>query len=87
MLRTFVPANTGEIMDIAEVKKGDFGLELSYVNNQLVFTVGVDSKGVDAGIKVAIDAEYFMDLLAKAIPGELDDMIINTIKAALKVVK
>lgn len=73
-------------MDIVEVKKGDFGLELDFVDNQLVFKIGADTKGVDISLAASVDAEYFLDLLKKAIPGEIDDIIIETIKGAMKVI-
>ena len=42
----------------------------------------LDSAGVD--FTVAVDGEYFMDKLAQAIPGQIDDTVIGLLKGALK---
>lgn len=44
----------------------------------------LDTKGVDANVSVGIDSDYFLDELAKKIPGTLDDAIIGVLKMALK---
>ena len=42
-------------------------------------------KGVDAGLYVDVSPEYFLDKLKAAIPGEVDDKIIDMLKLAFKV--
>ncbi len=37
----------------------------------------------EASIELMEDAAYFLDLLAKSIPGQIDDAIIAALKAAL----
>lgn len=71
--------------EILEKEIGKEGLlELDFKDGKLLFKVGVDTKGVDAGLYATVDGDYFMDKLAEAIPGTLDDAIIATIKVAMK---
>ena len=58
--------------------------ELKWEEGELKLTFGYDGKGIDAGVYVNLGGEYFLDKLAAAIPGELDDSVINLIKAAMK---
>lgn len=44
----------------------------------------LDTKGVDANVSVSVDSDYFLDELAKKIPGQVDDAVINILKIALK---
>lgn len=43
-----------------------------------------DSKGLDGELKLSVDSDYFMDELAKKIPGQIDDAVIALLKSALK---
>lgn len=43
-----------------------------------------DGKGADAGLFIELESDYFIDKLAEAIPGTLDDQILNFLKVALK---
>lgn len=63
-------------------KEGEFAIE--FKDGKLRLTAGIDSKGIDGGIYIDVDGEYFLDKLAEAIPGTLDDVIIATIKSAMK---
>lgn len=56
-----------------EVKEGKLLLALEY-----------DGKGLDGQFGLALDPEYFVDLLAAAIPGQLDDALLALLKTALK---
>lgn len=44
----------------------------------------LDTKGLDASLSVSADSDYFIDELAKLIPGVIDDAILAVVKAALK---
>jgi len=46
-------------------------------------TTCYEGKGGGAELKVFVSAEYFLDKLAEAIPGQIDDLIIAALKAAL----
>lgn len=62
--------------------EGEF--ELEFKEGKLRLTLGVDTKGVDAGLFVDLDPDYFLDKLAKVIPGEIDDAVIALVKGAMK---
>lgn len=68
--------------------EGNLGKELNYelefVDGELCFLFGYDGKGIDAGTYVKLEPEYFLDKLAEAIPGNVDDAVIAAIKAAIK---
>jgi len=71
-----------------DIKEGPLGSEGSYeidlIEGDLVVKVSHDSGGASAGIELKIKAEYFLDKLAKKIPGEIDDAIFAIIKSAIK---
>ena len=71
--------------ELVSLKKGetDFSLDYNSEEKELRLSFGYDGKGVDAGVYVDVSAEYFLDKLAEVIPGELDDHVINLVKAAL----
>jgi len=41
--------------------------------------------GLGGDVEVKIEIDYFLDKLKEAIPGKIDDTIIDILKAALKV--
>lgn len=67
---------------LVEFNKGEMDLDLVFVDGKLRFTFGYDGKGVDAGIYVDAEPDYFLDKLAEAIPGDIDDKVIALLKAA-----
>lgn len=62
-----------EAKALVEIKEGK--LQLSAV---------LDTGGVDANVAVAVEVDYFIDELAKKIPGQIDDAIFAVLKNALK---
>lgn len=58
------------------------GIDLKMEEGKLRLSVKYDGKGADAGVFVDLEPAYFLDKLAKAIPGEIDDQVIALIKAA-----
>ncbi len=62
-----------EAKALVEIKEGK--LQLSAM---------LDTQGVDANVSVAVDTDYFIDELAKKIPGQIDDAIFAVLKTALK---
>lgn len=58
-------------------------LELKVEAGKVKMKVGVDTKGVDAAVEVAIDVPYFLEKLKAAIPGQVDDAIIGGLQAML----
>ena len=59
-------------------------LSLKLVEGNLELVISYDGKGVDSSLSVKVDSGYFMDKLAEAIPGDIDDAVLNIMKAALK---
>lgn len=64
-------------------------LKIENVDGKIVVSVGYDGKGLDGSLSVAIESDYFVDLLAAAVPGDspLEALVIATLKSALKSVK
>jgi len=61
---------------------GDLDLKIDFKDGKLMVSIVADMKGADLGLSVAVDSDYFLDKLAKAIPGEIDDAVIGMIKTA-----
>lgn len=71
--------------ELAGGKLGHEGLyNLELVGGKLKVTVGYDGAGLDAGVFVAVEPEYFIDKLAELIPGKVDDAVFAMLKGALK---
>jgi len=72
-----------------EVLKGEIGEEGKYVLKFQEGKVRLEASHVHASGKVAFvieqDAEYFMDKLAEAIPGKIDDTLLAILKGAVKI--
>ena len=60
----------------------DGNYQLNFENGDLIFTVSYDGDGLDGEIRLILDPEYFIDKLADAIPGKLDDLILEGLKQA-----
>lgn len=72
-------------MDLHEQPLGaEANLKLELKEGKMLLSVSYDGKGADASLSLLVDPDYFIDLLAKAIPGEIDDAIFAIIKGALK---
>lgn len=69
---------------IAEITKGEVVLDVKLVTGKLVITTKYDGKGANAGVYLELEADYFLDKLAAAIPGQMDDAVIAMIKGLLK---
>lgn len=59
-------------------------LELKVEEGKVIVAVKYGGSGAEGKVEVALKAEYFLDKLAAAIPGQLDDAVIAAIKAAIK---
>lgn len=72
-------------MDLITKDLGAEGkVKLAIEGGKLSFICTYDGKGMDGEMKMSVDSDYFMDELAKKIPGTIDDSIIAVIKIALK---
>lgn len=71
-------------MDLVEGKLGTVGdYELAVSSGKLVVTINVKHGVIASGLSLELDALAVLDVLAAAIPGTIDDAIINVAKAAL----
>lgn len=70
-----------------ELVAGELGPEAKYdvkiVEGKVIMAVKYDGAETDAELLVKIDAGMFIDKLAAAIPGEIDDAILAVLKGAL----
>jgi hypothetical protein len=56
------------------------GYDMKLVNGTLLISIKYDGSGADVTVSVAISPEYFLDKLADAIPGKIDDFIFEYLK-------
>lgn len=71
-------------MDVISGKNGEVDFAIKIEKGVLQLEVGYTGAGAGAGIKVTLEADYFLDKLKSAIPGQLDDSVIDLIKVAIK---
>jgi hypothetical protein len=61
---------------------GDFKIEVK--EGKLILSAGYMNEGLGASLGIQVSPDYFIDKLAAAIPGEIDDAVLSILKAALK---
>jgi hypothetical protein len=61
-------------------------VEITFEKGNIVLAGNLDTKGVDVGLTLTVESDYFLDKLAAAIPGQLDDKIIDMLKLGLKAI-
>jgi hypothetical protein len=61
-------------------------VKIEIVAGKIELTAALDTSGADVAVKVLVDSDYFLDLLASKIPGQIDDAVIALFKSALKAV-
>jgi len=72
-------------MDLVEGKIGnEVEYDLEVRDGKIIFSIKYDGKGANVGTFLELETEYFLNKFAKAIPGEIDDVIIAAFKGALK---
>jgi hypothetical protein len=59
-------------------------LKLEVVEGKLKLSVKYDGKGLDGELSLLLDPDYFADKLAEAVPGKIDDLLLDLLKKALK---
>ncbi len=59
-------------------------VEITFEKGNIVLAGNLDTKGVDVGLTITVESDYFLDKLAAAIPGELDDKLLAMLKVASK---
>jgi hypothetical protein len=70
--------------ELVNLSKGEVDLDVAFKQGKLQLTVKYDGKGADASVTVALESEYFLSKLKAAIPGQVDDAVINLLLAAMK---
>lgn len=81
------PFERGKKMQIVNTNLGTVGnFELKLEGGKLVIITkaSYDKGGVDGSLNLSVDSSVILDLIAKAIPGQVDDAVIAVMKAALK---
>ena len=72
-------------MDLVAKELGpEADVKLSVVAGNLVLASAYAGKGAGAKLEVSVSSDYFIDELAKLIPGSIDDAIFAVLKSALK---
>ena len=74
---------TTEITNVEVSSESEFDLKLE--DGMMKMLVSYEGKGANAGLYVDVKPEYFLEKLKKAIPGELDDKVIDMLAVALKI--
>ncbi len=71
---------------MTELVKGDVGpvaYDLELVEGKIKISVGsAKLEGVNVALEVSVDASLFLDKLKGIIPGQIDDAVIEVLKAA-----
>jgi hypothetical protein len=71
-----------------ELVKHEIGSEavvtVELVAGDIVIKGNLGTSGLGAEVKATVNGDYFLDLLASKIPGQIDDAVINLLKSALK---
>jgi hypothetical protein len=67
-----------------EMQQGDLKTVVKVEDGNVVNETTLATKGLSSSLVTKVDSDYFLDKLAEAIPGTLDDALISMLKAALK---
>ena len=70
-------------MELAKEISKEVDLKFSTEGGKVGIITCYEGKGGGAELKVYVSAEYFLNKLAEAIPGQIDDVIIAALKSAL----
>lgn len=69
---------------IAEGKIGAVGkYDVEFKGGSLVLEIAAEAGPGSVGLKVEVSSAQVIDAIEKAIPGQLDDMVLELLKAAL----
>ena len=72
------------LVDVEISKEADF--DIVWKDGKLGIVLSYDGKGVDAGAYANVEPDYFLEKLKKAIPGDVDDKVIDLLRAGMKIV-
>ena len=71
-------------MEILNAKNGEVEFAVKIEKGIVSLEVGYQGAGAGAGVKINLEADYFLDKIKAAIPGQIDDSVIDLIKVAIK---
>ena len=69
--------------ELANVQKGEGNLSIKIEDGQVKMVISYDGKQADASFNVTLEVDQYLDMLAEAIPTEIDDAIIALLKGAM----
>jgi hypothetical protein len=72
------------MMKVLDGQFGKGGYKVEFKEGKLCVEVLYDAGALEGGLTVKLDAAEVLDVLAKAIPGHIDDAILATAKGLLK---
>jgi hypothetical protein len=65
-------------------KEANVTVEITEGN--IVLKAALDTSGLGAQLITTVNGDYFFDKLKEAIPGQIDDAVIDMLKAAVKAI-
>jgi hypothetical protein len=71
-------------MDLMNIQKGEGSLQMKIEDGKVKVALAYDGKQADAKLEISLGADEYLEMLKKAIPGKLDDTIIDMLKLAMK---
>lgn len=70
--------------ELANIQKGEGNLTLKVEDGKVVMVISYDGQQADASLSVSLEVDQYLDMLAEAIPGDIDDAVIALLKGAMK---
>jgi len=79
-------AKQGEAMEKEVVLSKESKVEVKLAAGKLYLVAKYDGADTDAEVSVGIEVDLLLNKLKEKIPGQIDDAVIEVLKAALKVI-
>lgn len=70
--------------ELANIQKGEGNLTIKIEDGKVMMVIAYDGQQADANLTVSLEVDQYLDMLAEAIPGEIDDAVIALLKGAMK---
>lgn len=70
--------------ELANIQKGEASLSVKIEDGKVKMEIKYDGKQADAAFSVTLEVDQYLDMLKNAIPGTIDDTVIDLIKVAMK---
>lgn len=72
--------------DIAQGQAGEVKYSVKFEGGKLVVEAAYDGQLADAALKVSVGSDEVINAIEKAIPGQIDDKLLELVKIALKAI-